>query len=208
MSTTLIGFTLISIAVCASPGPSMFYVLSSGLTGNKRIAMASVLGITLANVVWVALSASGLAALIYQSHIAFNILRISGAVYLVYTGVRIWKNGVGNNSIKMRVAGLLNTFFKAMATSLSNPKALIFYLSFFPQFIIPNEPFFPQVVVLGTISVSVVFVVMSTYALLGKNISVIIRKEKIMRLAGKIISAVFVLTGLSLFKVHGPGYGE
>ncbi|MCG8683689.1 MAG: hypothetical protein MI892_02370 [Desulfobacterales bacterium] len=46
MSTTLIGFTLISIAVCASPGPSMFYVLSSGLTGNKRIAMASVLGIT------------------------------------------------------------------------------------------------------------------------------------------------------------------
>ena len=162
----------------------------------------------IANVVWVALSASGLGALIYQSHIAFNILRISGAVYLVYTGVRIWKNGVGNNSIKMRVAGLLNTFFKAMATSLSNPKALIFYLSFFPQFIIPNEPFFPQVVVLGTISVSVVFVVMSTYALLGKNISVIIRKEKIMRLAGKIISAVFVLTGLSLFKVHGPGYGE
>ena len=123
MNTTLLSFTLISIVVCASPGPSMLFVLSTGLSSDKRNGLVAVLSLTLANIIWVALSATGIAALIHNSIIAFEVLRISGAIYLIYLGVQLWKNGLNFKSNAPRLVNILSTFFRGLATSLSNPKA-------------------------------------------------------------------------------------
>ncbi len=115
-TATLFSFLLLSIVVCASPGPSMFFVLSQGLSGNKKNAWVSILSITIANMIWVGLSASGLAALIHSSVIAFEILRIIGTCYLIYLGIQIWKKGDGTYTSDNQTTGMLQVFCKGRAT--------------------------------------------------------------------------------------------
>lgn len=205
MDSALISFFIFSIIVCLSPGPSMFFVLSQGLSGNKWSGFAAVLGLTIANMIWIILSATGITALIHSSFIAFKIIKVFGAAYLVYLGVHTWRNGLNNNFEQSRFENFFNVLFKGIVTSLSNPKALIFYLSFFPQFIKDGEPVLSQIRILGISYLIIVFIIMSFYAFLGNYAVYILRKEKIKRIFGKIIGSVFIITGLSLLKIKKVG---
>ncbi|MCP3945113.1 MAG: LysE family translocator [Desulfobacteraceae bacterium] len=200
-TATLLSFLLLSIVVCASPGPTMFFILSQGLSGNKKIALVSVLSVTVANIIWVSLSATGLAALIHSSVLAFEILRIIGTCYLIYLGVQIWKKGVGTDTAENQTTGMLQVFYKGLATSLSNPKALIFYLSFLPQFIQNDAPFFNQIMILGTLYVSIVFLVISFYAILGNFVISVLKQDLFKRMFGKVIGTIFILSGVALLKL-------
>ena len=171
-------------------------------SSDKRNGLVAVLSLTLANIIWVALSATGIAALIHNSIIAFEVLRISGAIYLIYLGVQLWKNGLNFKSNAPRLVNILSTFFRGLATSLSNPKALIFYISFLPQFINKNEAFYPQILTLGSVYILVVFLIMSFYAFLGNSVISLLKNEMTLKLFGRTISLAFILTGLSLFKLR------
>ncbi len=201
MNTSLLSFTLISIVICASPGPSVFFVLSSGLSGDKKNGLTAVFSLVFANIIWVTLSATGIAALIHNSVVAFEVLRFAGALYLVYLGIQLWRNGLKSNSNRSEVATNLAVFFRGLATSLSNPKALIFYISFLPQFINNNSPFTKQILTLGSINILVVLFVMLFYAFLGNYVISLLKNKLVMKLFGRTIAVAFVSAGLSLLKL-------
>ncbi len=200
MDTSLVGFIILSTVICAAPGPTMFFVISLGLTKNRLHAITAVLSITAANLIWVVLSATGLAALIHSSVTAFETLKIAGALYLIYLGILTWRSGLSSNSNSGPETSMTTIFIRGLVTSLSNPKALIFYISFLPQFVDGESPFLHQAYILGGSYIMVVFVVMSLYALLANHMASIFKKGLFKQVATKALGCAFIISGLSLLK--------
>jgi RhtB (resistance to homoserine/threonine) family protein len=149
-SKTWVMFTVAALAVIASPGPDIFYVLSRAMSSGRRAGSLSALGIASGEVVHTLLAVFGLAALLRASTVAFSLLKYLGAVYLVYLGVRAIFDRSGTILENSQRATDWKVFRQAVFTNLFNPKAILFYVTFLPQFVNPihgHAQF--QLVVLG-----------------------------------------------------------
>ena len=130
-------FVISALAVIAAPGPDIFYVLSRAISGGHRVGSISAFGIASGEVLHTVLAIFGLAALLQASSAAFLIVKYIGAVYLVYLGMRAIRerNGVALDSLSL--ASHWKVFRRGVLTNLFNPKAVLFYVSFLPQFVNP-----------------------------------------------------------------------
>jgi RhtB (resistance to homoserine/threonine) family protein len=143
-------FLVAALASIAAPGPDIFYVLSRSLSGGKRVGSISAVGIASGEVLHTLLAVLGLAALLQASAAAFLIVKYIGALYLVYLGIRVIRE---RNELAIQGLGLASdwkVFRQGVLTNLFNPKAVLFYVTFLPQFVNPvhgRAPF--QLVVLG-----------------------------------------------------------
>jgi threonine/homoserine/homoserine lactone efflux protein len=130
-------FILAALAAVAAPGPDIFYVLSRSISGGKRIGFISALAIATGDVLQTLLVVVGLAALLKASAAAFLVLKYIGALYLVYLGIRIIRE---RNEVALQRLGLTSdwqVFRQGVLTNLFNPKAVLFYATFLPQFVNP-----------------------------------------------------------------------
>jgi RhtB (resistance to homoserine/threonine) family protein len=149
-SKTWVMFTVAALAVIASPGPDIFYVLSRAMSAGRRAGSLSALGIASGEVVHTLLAVFGLAALLRASTVAFSVLKYFGAVYLVYLGVRAIFDRSGTILENSQRATDWKVFRQAVFTNLFNPKAILFYVTFLPQFVNPSHGHAQfQLVVLG-----------------------------------------------------------
>ena len=133
---TLSVFLLAVMVLFLSPGPNMAFVLSHGLAYGSRGGIAAALGITAADLTLTLLTATGVTALVAARPTSFDVLRYLGALYLLWLAVRSFRSS-GAAMIKYdesqsvaRIAGV------AMLNSLLNPKALLFFMVFLPQFVV------------------------------------------------------------------------
>lgn len=134
-------FVLAALTLLASPGPNMAFVLAQGAAHGPRGAFAGAVGIALADFVLALAAASGVAALVAAWAPAFDLLRWAGAAYLVWLGVQALRAGApgaggapgaaARGHWRIARMGFLNT--------LMNPKALIFFIVFLPQFVHPAQ---------------------------------------------------------------------
>lgn len=134
-------FVLAALTLLASPGPNMAFVLAQGAAHGPRGALAGAVGIALADFVLALAAASGVAALVAAWAPAFDLLRWAGAAYLVWLGVQALRAGApgaggapgtaARGHWRIARMGFLNT--------LMNPKALIFFIVFLPQFVHPAQ---------------------------------------------------------------------
>ncbi|HYG87379.1 MAG TPA: LysE family translocator [Azospirillum sp.] len=128
-----------------APGPDSLLVLSRGLTEGRRAGFVATAGITLGNVVQALLAAVGVSALIAASPTLFDILRYAGAAYLAWIGGRaLWSvveaRRTGGAELKPPApAPAHHVFVNALLTNLLNPKIILFYLAFVPQFVAPER---------------------------------------------------------------------
>ena len=130
-------FVLAALAVIAAPGPDVFYVLSRSVSRGKRIGSISAFGIASGEVLHTLLAVFGLAALLQASIAAFLVVKYIGAGYLVYLGIRAIRE---QNDIALESWGLASdwkVFRQGVITNLFNPKAVLFYVTFLPQFVNP-----------------------------------------------------------------------
>jgi len=130
-------FVVAALAVIAAPGPDIFYVLARAVSGGKRIGSISALGIASGEVLHTILAVFGLAALLQASTSAFLIVKYIGAVYMVYLGARAIRE---RNDITLESLGPASdwkVFRQGVLTNLFNPKAVLFYVTFLPQFVNP-----------------------------------------------------------------------
>lgn len=130
-------FIVAALAMIAAPGPDILYVLSRAISGGKRVGSVSALGVAAGEVLHTVLAVLGLAALLQASAAAFLFLKYVGAVYLVFLGIRTVREG---NDVALRRLDLVSewrAFRQGMLTNLFNPKAVLFYVSFLPQFVDP-----------------------------------------------------------------------
>lgn len=143
-------FIVAALAVIATPGPDIFYVLSRAMSAGKRAGSVSALGIASGEVLHTLLAVFGLAALLQASAVAFLALKYVGAVYLIYLGVCAICDRSITVLTKSERATNLQIFHQAVLTNLFNPKAILFYVTFLPQFVNPNHGHAQlQLVVLG-----------------------------------------------------------
>lgn len=132
-------FFLACLMLAILPGPGMTYVISRSLAGGTLEGLASSLGTGSGGVVQVVLGAAGLSALVLASAQLFTVLKLAGAVYLIWIGLStIRKAGAATNAAPIRGrAGLARAWRDGLAVSALNPKTAAFFLAFLPQFIAP-----------------------------------------------------------------------
>lgn len=136
---TLSLFMLAVLALFLSPGPNMALVLSHGVAHGPRGGFAAALGISAADLVHTLLAATGVTALVAAWPPSFDLLRYAGALYLVWLAVQALRNGgIGlRMGDRTRPAGFGRIVRMALLNNLVNPKALLFFMVFLPQFVDP-----------------------------------------------------------------------
>jgi len=171
---TLLMFATASLALAVIPGPTMLLALSNGMGGGMRRAGWGIAGATLGSAIVIAVVAVGLGSLLAASVGLFELVRAAGVLYLVWLAVQLWRSPpVDVQHALVHVPGQQAqgraAFVRSLAVALSNPKALLFFAAFLPQFIDPAQAVAPQYAVLGALFVAIDGLVMAGYALAGRQ---------------------------------------
>jgi threonine/homoserine/homoserine lactone efflux protein len=145
-------FVAAGLALNLTPGPDMLYVAARGASEGRPAGVASALGIGAGTLVHIALVAAGLAALLAAVPVAYLAIRLGGAAYLIYLGVRGLLARPATAAAPLQPAPLGVIFRQGVITNVLNPKVALFFLAFLPQFVDPSRgnPVL-QVVALGLI---------------------------------------------------------
>lgn len=134
-------FVLAVIALNATPGPDVAYVAGQSMVHGRRAGILSALGVALGGCLHTIFCAVGLTALLAASPSAFIAIKYLGAIYLVYLGVRTLFAKATADNLRPVALELNNRtlLFRGFLTNASNPKVLLFYVAFFPQFVTPDS---------------------------------------------------------------------
>jgi threonine/homoserine/homoserine lactone efflux protein len=140
--TTLAAYSVASILLFITPGPDMSLWLSRTIVSGRRAGWAAMVGTNVGCVVHTLLAAFGVSALIAASTTAFTLLKIAGAAYLLWLAVDAIRNGSSLNVKTDRVArsSLLESFVLGVTVNLTNPKVVLFFITFLPQFVSASDP--------------------------------------------------------------------
>jgi threonine/homoserine/homoserine lactone efflux protein len=134
-------FVLAGLLLNITPGPDMLYIIGRGTSRGWRAGAAAALGVGAGCFVHIAAAALGISALITASATAFAILKIAGAIYLMYVGVsmivrpELVEGGTESARPEPVEGGTKHTFIQGFLTNVLNPKVALFFLAFLPQFI-------------------------------------------------------------------------
>lgn len=123
-----------------TPGNDTVFILSKSIAQGRQAGVVSALGIGTGSIIHTALSAFGLSLIITQSILIFNIVKLIGAAYLVYIGIRMWidrSSPLQLDGANSRKTKLSRVYRDAVLTNVLNPKVAMFYIAFLPQFIDP-----------------------------------------------------------------------
>jgi threonine/homoserine/homoserine lactone efflux protein len=130
-------FLAAGLALNLTPGPDMLYVAARGASEGRAAGVVSALGIGAGTLVHVTLVAAGLAALLAAVPVAYLALRLGGAAYLIYLGVRALRGSPHASVAPLAPAPLGTIFRQGVVTNVLNPKVALFFLAFLPQFVDP-----------------------------------------------------------------------
>lgn len=136
---SLLLFLAAGLALNFTPGPDMLYVTARGASEGRAAGIVSALGIGAGTLVHITLVALGLAALLAAVPVAYTIVRIGGAIYLIYLGVRALRSQTSMALQRVEPAPLWVVFRQGVITNVLNPKVALFFLAFLPQFVDPSR---------------------------------------------------------------------
>ena len=138
----LLAFAAMSFLLIVVPGPSVLFVIGRALAQGRRAALTTVAGNTVGAYVLVLAVAFGVGSIVERSVLVFTTLKLAGAAYLVYLGVKAWR---GRGSLRAAFAddvtaaaaghGGLRTFWEGFAVGVTNPKTIVFFAAVLPQFV-------------------------------------------------------------------------
>jgi threonine/homoserine/homoserine lactone efflux protein len=167
---TLLAFTLTSLVFVAVPGPSVLFVISRGVALGRRAALFTVVGNSLGVYLQIILVAAGIGAIVERSVLAYEVLRLAGAAYIVYLGVQAIRHRRALSTVIDVTAVRPNRQLvrEGFVVGFTNPKGFVFFTAVLPQFVNPDGAPVPlQLLLLGTISVSCALVSDSAWGLLA-----------------------------------------
>jgi len=175
---SLIGFVTATIILAISPGPDNIFVLTQSLAHGVKSGIAITAGLISGCIVHTTLLAFGVSAIITASETAYFIVKIIGALYLLYLAYKVYRS---DSAIVLQQTSTQKSFRKLFLTgvymNLVNPKVLLFFLAFFPVFLWnENGNTVSQFYILGIVFMIVSFLVFSLIAILAGSISTIIKK--------------------------------
>jgi len=159
-SANLSLFLLAAVIIAAVPGPGIFYVAAKTLSGGRQAGIASTFGTALGGLVHVVAGGLGVSAIILASAQLFTVLKLAGALYLIWLGIRTFREAGGLLPEEISPIGAKRAFQEGVVVEALNPKTAAFFLAFIPQFLDPAAVYPAlQFMTLGLISV-----VLNTFA--------------------------------------------
>ena len=173
-----IAFCLAAIAIVIVPGPTVTVVIANSLKYGQRAGLLNVAGTQAGLVVWMAVAILGLASAISFMGVWFDVIRIAGAAYLIWLGIKLVrsKGEILSASASVPKGGF---FLQGFVVILSNPKVLLVFGALIPQFISPNGDYMNQLLLLGVTFMVVATVFDSLYALAAGNAGSWLSKSRV-----------------------------
>ena len=146
-----IAFALASAVLLAIPGPTVMLVVSYALGRGRDSAWATVPGVSLGDFTAMTVSLAGAGAVLAASATLFTVLKLCGAAYLVWLGIGLWRAAPAGLVIERgaRVPKEYHRmFWNAYVVTALNPKSIVFFIAFVPQFVVADAPLLPQFAIL------------------------------------------------------------
>ncbi|MBS8241133.1 homoserine/homoserine lactone efflux protein [Marinobacter lipolyticus] len=200
MSLTLwLTFTVAAILISLSPGAGAVNTMSNGLRYGVRQSMPAILGLQLGYGAQILLVGAGLGALVASSVWALAIIKWLGVAYLIWLGVQKWREPVGVGAVEDQpLASGRSRFWQSALVNLTNPKATVFLVALFPQFLVAGQPHGPQLVAMGTTLILVDCLVMLGYALLASQLFRFMTTPERQRQMNRVFGGLFVTAAVAL----------
>ena len=195
-------FIVITFTFMLSPGPATFNCMNNGIRYGARKSVLGVLGNVAAFQLLIVLSVIGLGAILAASEITFQVIKVIGAIYLVYLGVKIWLSpavvnveGNSKNGADVKTLWLCK---RAFLVTMSNPKALIYISALLPQFINIDRPSLEHLLLIALTIGVVQFVAFSLYAILSSRARYWLSNKRNCQLFNRASGLTFMGFGVSL----------
>jgi threonine/homoserine/homoserine lactone efflux protein len=192
-------FLALAATAVLSPGPGVALTITNSLRYGVNNALAGIFGLAVGALILAAISASGVGIILAASSIAFTIMKYVGAAYLFYLGVKMWLSPEATAKVQTPTAANRRIrFLEALSLQLSNPKAIFFFVSIFPQFIDTASPSLMQFSGLVFSYCFLIFIIHSLYALLASKASRWLSSSKGNQALSRIGGTAFIFFGLAL----------
>ncbi|GHD02676.1 LysE family transporter [Zhihengliuella salsuginis] len=194
------------ILISFTPGAGAINTMTNAINSGFRRSFWGILGQQAALLLHVIVVAAGVGLLVASSPIAFNVVRYGGAAYLVYLGVRLLLAKPDADTAPVDQRGrepFLSMFRRGLLVNLLNPKAIIFFLAFTPQFIRPDSPVLPQYMVfIGTVMAVDVLVMWFFFAAAAKSFRRFTRGARGQRIMNLTFGTLFIFVAVLLAFTH------
>ncbi|MEG0237798.1 LysE family translocator [Cetobacterium sp.] len=146
----LLSFLLSSLIIAATPGIATIYVLNNSASLGRKEGILSALGIMTGGMIYNILAAIGLSSILYIFPNMLSLIKIVGGLYLVYIGIVTLKSKQNNESSNASLVLKNDCYIRGVITNLANPKILLFFVTFIPQFVINTNNYAKEALLLGT----------------------------------------------------------
>ncbi len=205
MQLDLAPFLVLSILLILIPGPDTAVVTKNALVGGRRSGVAAAVGVSIGLVIWTMAAALGIATLLRASDVAFNALKIAGAVYLVWIGVQMLRaqDPLGPGTVSPAGRGhSMKALRQGLLSDLGNPKIAVFFTSFLPQFVQGHGSPFVPLLVLGGIFGILTLGWLAAYGAAVGHASDFIRRPRVRKSLDRFTGVVLIGFGVRLAFEH------
>ncbi|ADZ69738.1 LysE family translocator [Polymorphum gilvum] len=186
-------YVLATLVVLAIPGPTIMLVISYALAHGRRSAAASVLGVGLGDATAATASLLGLGAVLATSATLFTLLKWVGAAYLLWIGVKMWRQPPAPlDAMEVAPMNPRRIFWHAYVVTSLNPKGIVFFIAFLPHFIAPGAPLAPQFGLLGVTFVVLGIANAAVYSLAAASVRERIRRPQTLKLVNRVGGGLLV----------------
>ncbi|MEJ8573284.1 LysE family translocator [Microbaculum marinum] len=188
-----LAFVAACVLIVIVPGPTVTVIIANSLSYGTRAGLLNVAGTQLGLAVMIGVLLVGLASIIETMGWWFDWLRLAGAAYLVWLGYKLIRSGGGLDAAEARRPPRGGFFLQGLLVIFANPKALLFFGAFIPQFVDPQGDYVRQVLLLGATFMAVATVLDGTYAVLSGGAGAFLTRQRV-RLVSR-VSGVFLIGG-------------
>ncbi|HVV59156.1 MAG TPA: LysE family translocator [Gaiellaceae bacterium] len=206
MHVDLAPFLALSILLIVIPGPDTAVVMKNALAGGKRGGVFAAFGVALGLTVWTFAAALGIAALLRASELAFDALKLVGAVYLIWIGVQLLRKP-GGAAAAAAAAGArrqraIRSLRQGLLSDLGNPKIAVFFTSFLPQFVGHGGSTFAALLLLGLLFAALTLAWLAAYGAAIGHGTRLLRRPRVQRALDRFTGVVFLGFGVRLAFEH------
>lgn len=207
---TILAFSAVAWLAILSPGPAILLALRNGVSFGLRAVAWSALGNVTGIFVLSAAAMLGLGVLLKSSALLFGAVKLLGALYLFYVGLRhvFGRSSVLAASTEQAAGASTPTrsalYREALLLAITNPKPILFFTALFPQFIEPSAPLLPQFFVLTGIFMVLSFITLLGYASVAGRARFFLVKPRVSTWINRVVGSVFISFGAALLALRRP----
>jgi len=198
---TFLYFLAASVTLIIIPGPNVLAITGTSLTHGPIRGIQTVAGTSLAMAIQLTVAVLATTGLIVLLARGFILVKWLGVIYLLYIGVKHLISAAKNTGSQLELSAS-GSFFRGFFVALTNPKTIVFFAAFLPQFVEPNQAILPQLLILSTTFLVVAAILDSCYVLLAGKLMPIVKRNYLQRFSNAVTGIIYLVAGLWLALVR------